>query len=156
MSTASLDAELGGAARVLFDSSVLIALHTRDDATHELARHLFDRVERDDDPLAALLSAVTAAEVMIRPLRAGPAEARRMHLFLTDFPHLTIVPADLPVALRAARIRADHGLKLPDALVAASALVSGAEAVVTNDEQWRDRLRAAYPEITWVYVAAHA
>jgi predicted nucleic acid-binding protein len=37
------------------------------------------------------------------------------------------------ISARAARIRADHGLRTPDAIHAATALNSGAAGMVTND-----------------------
>jgi len=41
------------------------------------------------------------------------------------------------VLLRAAEIRARHGLRTPDAIMLATALQSGATLAVTNDSAWR-------------------
>ncbi|MCC7366567.1 MAG: type II toxin-antitoxin system VapC family toxin [Dehalococcoidia bacterium] len=48
---------------------------------------------------------------------------------------LTFVDVTTDVALVAARIRAEAGLKLPDAINIAAATVSGAEAYLTNDRR---------------------
>jgi predicted nucleic acid-binding protein len=155
VSTASLDEALTGVRVALPDTSVLLAFLAPTDATHTLARHLFRRIESGEDPLGGLLSVVTAAEAMVRPARAGNAEAARMRAFLTGFPHLAAAPIDLEVATVAAGIRARAGLKMPDALIGASALVHGADGVVTNDEAWAERLRPLFPGVRWVYLPAH-
>ena len=50
------------------------------------------------------------------------------------FDALPLVPLDPPVFRRAARLRASHGLKTPDALHLATALEGGCEALWTNDD----------------------
>jgi predicted nucleic acid-binding protein len=52
---------------------------------------------------------------------------------LIHFPHLTLVDVTREVARRAAQLRARHRLRPADALQAATALVGGATALVTND-----------------------
>jgi len=49
------------------------------------------------------------------------------------YPQLDCVPVTIDVADLAARLRAEHQLKTPDAIVAATAIRSGATALVTND-----------------------
>jgi predicted nucleic acid-binding protein len=61
----------------------------------------------------------------------------------------------MEVATTAAIVRAQSNLKTPDALIVASALVRRAQAVVTNDASWANRLAAIYPAIRWVRVYDH-
>ena len=50
---------------------------------------------------------------------------------------IDVVPLDLPTATTAAQLRADHrGLRLPDALVIATAIDAGADELVTTDRRW--------------------
>jgi predicted nucleic acid-binding protein len=53
---------------------------------------------------------------------------------LEDF---ELVPVSQDVAVTAARLRAGTGLRLPDALQAATALEIGAAALVTHDRDFR-------------------
>lgn len=155
MSLATLDAALAGVEVVAVDTSVWLAFVTTVDATHHLARHLFRRVASDDDPLRAEASMVTATETLVRPARAGTADLARIRAYLTGFPHLTLVPIGLEIAAAAAVVRARSGLKTPDALVVATALVNHADAVASNDDAWAKRLGAAYPAIRWIGLYAH-
>ena len=57
--------------------------------------------------------------------------------FFSTFPNLEWIAADLEIAMHAARIRADHGLKTPAALQAATAIHAKATAFITNDPIFR-------------------
>jgi predicted nucleic acid-binding protein len=152
---ADLDAALGGSRRALVDSSTLIAFHEGQEEAHPLARHLLHRIEVDGDPLGGYYSVVSAAELLVRPIRAGAGEVGFMHAFLTSFPNLTVLPVDLTVAVQAATIRATTGLRLPDAIVVASGLLAGCEAIVTNDEQWHRRLAPHFRQFRWIYLRSY-
>ena len=83
------------------------------------------------------VTTVTIAEVLTGPLRAGDeALARRYRAVLQTW---RLVPLGADIAETAARLRASLGLKLPDAIQAASALAINAAALVTHDRDF-DRL----------------
>ncbi|MBV9509862.1 MAG: PIN domain-containing protein [Caulobacteraceae bacterium] len=89
--------------------------------------------------LAFAVTTVTLAEVLTGPLAAGDeALARRYRAVLESW---RVVPLDADIAETAARLRATLGLKLPDAVQAASALAVNAAALVTHDRDF-DRLSA--------------
>ena len=84
--------------------------------------------------LLLAVTTVTIAEVLVGPLRSGEeALARRYRAALQARP-VRELTAD--VAQRPARLRAAHGLKLPDAVQVASALAIGADALVTHDRDF--------------------
>jgi predicted nucleic acid-binding protein len=138
---------------LFLDSSALIAYHSPVEPTHPLVKHLLARVERDTDVLQACYSVLSATELLVRPIRAGVSEFAFMHSFLTDFPNLRGLPVDLAVATQAATIRATTDLKLPDAIIVATALLAGCEVIVSNDERWKRRLSPLYRQFTWLYLA---
>jgi hypothetical protein len=43
-------------------------------------------------------------------------------------------------------------LALPDALLVGTALLSGCEAIITNDERWSRRLAPLFPRFRWIYL----
>jgi predicted nucleic acid-binding protein len=155
MSIATLDAAIGPGQRILVESTTIISLRNTSDHTHPLARHVFARIEDAVDPLTGYYSLVSATEVLVRPIRAGPAAQTYMHTFLTAFPNLHPLAVDFNVALQAATIRATTGLKTPDALIVASGLLAGCEAIVTSDEAWGKRLAPLFPRFRWIYLPSH-
>lgn len=84
--------------------------------------------------LRIALSTITLAEILVGPLRHGQDTlARRYERALAGF---ELVPVSAEVAATAARLRATSGLRLPDALQAATAIECGAVALVTHDRDF--------------------
>jgi predicted nucleic acid-binding protein len=152
VATADLDAALDGAERILLDSSALIAFHSRLERAHPLAEHLLGRIADSDDPVHGYYSFVSAIEILVRPIRSGQDRFTFMHTFLSEFPNLTGLPLDMVVAVQAANLRAVAGLALPDAVVVASGLLAGCEAIVTNDERWKRRGETLFRDFRWIYL----
>ncbi len=153
MTSAALDRALGDAHRILLDTSALIGYHSSAEVVHPLTRHLLGRIEDESDPLTGFFSVVSAAELLVRPYRRGTPELTLMHTFLTGFPNLTVLPIDLTVATQAATLRAITGIRMPDAMILASGLLAGCEAIVGNDEQWKRKLEPLFGQFNWVYLA---
>ena len=93
---------------------------------------------------------MTAAELLVRPIRSGHDQFAFMHSFLTEFPHLTGLPVDLVVAVQTANLRAVAGLAMPDAIIVASGLTAGCEALITNDARWKARGETLFKEFEWI------
>ncbi len=84
-----------------------------------------------------MLIAVSAyAEILVAPDRRGPEAVGEVEAFFADFA-IRIEPVIPPTARAAASLRsASRRLRLPDALVFASAEERGADSVLTADESW--------------------
>ena len=95
-------------------------------------------------------------EVLVRPLRRGVGQPYQHVVdFLTRFPNLVSAPVDLAVAQEAASLRATYGFAAPDALVIATGIVSQVGHLVTNDAQWKRRLKPIARRIRVCYLADH-
>ena len=88
----------------------------------------------------AVASTVALVEVLTLPLRRGEAgRARAYEALLLDTHGLAVadLSVSVPVAREAARLRARHNLRTPDAVQLATALAGGASHFLTNDAQLR-------------------
>jgi len=105
---------------VVFDADVLIAYLGRDDAHHSEA---VERVRRALEPRTRrLVSAVNYTEVLIGPLEAaGAAGADTVDAMFARF-GIETVQVDMALARRAAAMRAQTELRLPDAYALATAI----------------------------------
>lgn len=93
----------------------------------------------------AVASALGVAETLVGPLRAGAGEdAGRAVQWLRSMPGLKIVPVSVEVGVRAAEIRAQHGLAMADSIHASTADLERAEIFLTNDRGFA-RLPALSP-----------
>jgi predicted nucleic acid-binding protein len=87
-------------------------------------------------------SALVKAECMVRPFRMN--DHLGVRAFEAAFAQMNTLPITEAIFIAAARLRATHGVKLPDALHLACAKAHGCSALWTND----DRLVAAAPGFT--------
>jgi predicted nucleic acid-binding protein len=82
-------------------------------------------------------SAVTLIEVLVHPLKHGDEGlAQSYNDILLSSPNITTLPVTPMTAQTAAELRAEHGLKTPDAIHAATALHEKADAFLTNDRDF--------------------
>lgn len=80
------------------------------------------------------LSTIAIAEVLAGPFRHGQDVLAKR--YEKELAHFEVVPVSQEIAVTAARIRAGTGLRLPDAIQAATALEVGAVALVTHDRDF--------------------
>ena len=62
-------------------------------------------------------------------------------LYITRFPNMRLVPLDVALARETALVRAAFKLRMPDAVHVAAARLAGADAIVTNDRRWAERVK---------------
>jgi predicted nucleic acid-binding protein len=115
----------------LLDTSIVIGALNRDDALHEAASQAV-RAERERHALA--ISALTYAEILVGPLRAGGRAVGVVERFAAQ---LRIIDLSSAVARLAAELRATRGLKLPDAVIVATGIRVEAAVIVTADARWK-------------------
>lgn len=119
---------------IALDAGVVIGFLDGSDPHHERALQVL-RAAIDRSSVLALPASVYA-EVLVRPARRG-AEAMQTVRELVERVPIRVAPLDDRTAAAAAELRANHrSLKLPDALVIASAAVLDADELVTTDRGW--------------------
>jgi predicted nucleic acid-binding protein len=116
---------------VALDANVAIAVFSSDDAHHQRAvAELGAAMDKD----TLLMAASAYSEILVHALRGGNED------LVDDFVdrlRIEVVPADRAVARLAARLRAENAaLRLPDALVVATAQARGA-GLLTFDDRLR-------------------
>jgi predicted nucleic acid-binding protein len=109
----------------------VIGALNRDDALHAIAGQAV-RTERDRHALA--ISALTYAEILVGPLRAGGRAVAVVERFAAQVRIVDLSPA---IARLAAELRATRGLKLPDAVIVATGQRLEADVIVTADVRWK-------------------
>jgi predicted nucleic acid-binding protein len=129
-------------ALTVVDASVVIAVLESTDAHHGPATEAV-RAARSIDRAQLVLPSTAYAEVLVYPERAGAEVAAKIRAFCAqEFILESVTPS---IAEAAARLRARHAsLRLPDALVIATAECLHADALLTADVRWK----AYFPGVT--------
>ena len=132
---AALEREVPPAVLIALDASVTLAYLTGSEAASPAATWIFDGcLSTGRNP--GLLSTLTAAELLVRPFRAGDASIATVEGFLRFFGSIRLADVTYPIAREAARTRAVTGLSMPDAIVIATAIAHGAGVLATTDHHW--------------------
>jgi predicted nucleic acid-binding protein len=117
--------------RVLLDTSACIYfLHGAGDPRFSVV----EAVLRDRPQ--TFLSVITVAELLVKPTREH--DRRGLAIVNAFVEQCTISAIEMSIAREAAALRATHRLKLPDALIIATARDLNVDLTVGNDRAWAD------------------
>ena len=120
---------------VYLDTSAMIYSVERNEPYFTLLAPAWQQAEAGQ--LIVMCSEIVIAETLVKPLREGHAELEAAFRAVLAAPEVQLIPATRELWENAARIRADTGLKTPDALHAATALSIDCTLFVTNDTDFR-------------------
>jgi predicted nucleic acid-binding protein len=116
----------------VLDTSVVIAWIDDHDALH---RRAVDAVRTIRQEHEVVISVVTYAEALVGALVRDERAVQAVETFVQGAPARDLAPE---MARRAAVIRADHGLALPDAMILGTAIELDADVVLTADRRWKN------------------
>jgi predicted nucleic acid-binding protein len=117
---------------VALDTSIFIYQLEANPRYLPFTDHIFAWLETRD--VKAVTSTITMTELLVQPYRADYGNrVDEFYRLLSAFPNLEWIAPSLEIADTAARIRATHRLRTPDALLAATATHAQATGLITND-----------------------
>lgn len=117
---------------VALDTSVFIYQLEANARYLPITDAVFSWLEAPDSK--AVTSTITMSELLVLPYRNSDDEmVDQFYGLLSTYPNLRWIAPTLEIADTAARFRALHRLRAPDALQAATAWQSGATGLITND-----------------------
>jgi predicted nucleic acid-binding protein len=132
MTVSKLEQFLKRHSRLGLDTSIFIFQIEQNPKYLEVANPIFVWVE---GPKArAVTSTITMLELLVQPYRFSDIDSvNKFYALLSTYPHLEWIAPTLEVADLAARLRAQHNLRTPDALQIATALSWQATGFISND-----------------------
>ncbi len=123
------------AVTVVLDTNIFLNVKNREEPYYESSKWVLDAA--DDGRIHAVVSVVSVAELCAGYYSAGDERGRQeMIMHLISSKGFSIVELNVKLADTAGRIRAETGLRLPDAIMVASGIERGATYIVTHDEEF--------------------
>lgn len=121
---------------LFLDTAPLIYFWEKHERYYPAMASLFDEIYAKN--VQCCVSLITYIEVVTFPLKQKQETiAAKYRNYLTNSRNFQLVPMDIAIADRTARLRSEFGLKTPDAIQLATADICGADYVLTNDKAWR-------------------
>ena len=140
---------------LLLDTSATLAYVAGAEAVSSAATQVFDAFLATGRNVGCL-SMVSVGELLVRPFRTGPAAIATIEGLLRHFAEIRLVDVTYEIAREAARLRAASDLRMPDALIIATALEEEVDVLVTNDRSWPAAIASVAPGIQVCVLADHA
>ncbi len=137
---------MGHVTSVYLDTNAFILLAETAGETQKALADLVLAPVRNNSPWF-VSSELTLAELLVKPLAAGNTALVELYEFwLSPSPWLDVTPVGRDVLRYAARLRAvRRSLKLPDAIHAATCLLRGCGALISDDRDLDDGLPLPSP-----------
>jgi predicted nucleic acid-binding protein len=118
--------------KIALDTSVFIYQFEANAKYVPLTDPIFEWLESRDLPVVT--STITMTELLVQPYRDNDRRrVRQFYALLSTYPNLEWIAPDLEIADIAARLRAAHRMRTPDALLAATAVYAQVTGLITND-----------------------
>ncbi len=132
---------------IVLDTGPLIAVLDSDDTRHLAAVAALGRARDSGSPM--VLPSSSYAELLVGPTRRGPETVAAVDDFLTEMP-IGVEALTSDIARIAARLRAGTRLRLPDALVIATAIHLESDELITTDRRWPSAASLEYDGVIFV------
>ncbi len=116
--------------RVNLDTNVFLAIKNKE-PLYEYCERILNEIENKE--IEGIISTIVLAEVLVGFFQKNE-ENEATRFSSSALLNLNIIPVDQEIATKAAYIRAHHGIKLPDALIIATTLLTEANFFITHDK----------------------
>jgi predicted nucleic acid-binding protein len=117
--------------RIGIDTNVLISVFAQESLGEKVVPLIDAVANKGTHEFVA--SVLTFSECAVSPYREGNWAALDQVKLMFQMPNLVVYPMDEIVAEEAARVRGVYNLKMPDVIIVATAIIHGAEVLLTDD-----------------------
>ena len=129
-----MESMIPNGSKVLLDTVALIYFLEENERYSKLAEKIFGRIESGE--LQGVLANLAFAELLVPLFRSGePRAAAGLANRIFNFRNLEVVTLTTEISIEAARLRAEYSLRTPDAIHAATAIITQASGILTNDKR---------------------
>lgn len=123
--------------KVSLDTNVFLAIKNKEPG-FEFSKRIIDSVE--ENTIEGIMSTIVLAEVLIGFYQNEENEEANKFSSKALL-NYDVISVNHDIAIEAAKIRARYNIKLPDAIIAASTIYSGADFLISHDKPLLKKLK---------------
>ncbi len=127
--------ELENVSKIALDTAALIYYVEMHPTYLPLVEPAIDAMDRSE--VVGITSTITLVEVLVLPLREKDFDLVQKYKSILLHSNLQLISVSEDIAQKAAEIRAVYNLRTPDSIQIATAIVKGADLLITNDKNWK-------------------
>jgi len=124
--------------KVSLDANVFLNVKNKEEPFFNFSKSILEKIDdENDDELKAVVSIITITELSVGYYKNN--EIKEKDEFISGLysnKKYKICDLGLNISDKAAELRAEINLKLPDGLIIATALVEGCDVLITNDSKF--------------------
>lgn len=136
MPVSVVDAFLQKHKSVYLDANVFIYFVEENRRYQDVCKKIFGNIEANSN--RALTSTLTLLEILVKPYKLKRDDlVLRFYSLFSTYPNISWIDLTLGISDLAAKLRAEYGLKTPDAIQAASAISYGIKGFICNDKTFK-------------------
>lgn len=133
--------------RVYFDTNIFIYIFEGSPEYQSSVKTILELAESED--IEIFTNEITLGELLVFPFKNKLEGIARTYIEALNNPDfVTLTPTTQDIHIKAAKMRAQYGMKYPDAVHVASALSSGCDVFLSNDRKIKD-----IPNLEMVYIS---
>ncbi len=118
---------------IVIDANVFLNVKNKEEPFYSYSEQVLNSV--DEGRNKALLSTVVVAEICCGYYLTGETKDKDdFILHVSSSQNFSIIDLNTLIADQAAYVRSKTGMKLPDAIIAATAMIEKADRIITNDK----------------------
>jgi len=122
--------------KVCLDTNIFISVKNKE-KNFQYSEKILNLIE--ENQIQGSLSTIVLTEVLVGFYQNEEKEAANQFLSSAVL-NYEIIPVNIDISQKAAQIRAQYQIKLPDAIISASTFLSDAEILITNNKKMLKKL----------------
>ncbi len=120
--------------KISIDTNIFLNVKNKEQPFYSSSKSILQAIDNQENDIQAIISIIIITELTVGYyLNNELLEKNEFLSRLYANKKFTIVEYDLQISDKAAEIRSKIGLKLPDCIIIASALIGSSEILITND-----------------------
>jgi len=119
---------------ICIDSCILIYFIQDDKKFSKIINNIFTEISKNDGCINT--SFLSLIEILVKPIENNDVDMiKKCKEYMLNSKILHLIPLDEKIAEKSAYIRAKNGIKTPDAIEIATAVITGSDVFITNDKR---------------------
>ncbi len=125
---------------ITLDTNIFLNVKNKEEPFYSYSNSLLEEIDNENSELNAVISIISLTELSVGYYKNKEINEKNEFISgLYSNKKYNIKDLNINIADKAAEIRSQINLKLPDCIIIATALIGNSEALITNDAEFKNK-----------------